>query len=246
MVRKMPVLAVAAFAGAVALLGCKRSSGGSDANDNVLRLWVMPNTSRPTEDMDAILTRFKEKNPGIEVEVEILDWASALNRIENAARSGTGPDVFQLGTTYTASITETGSLLPLDSLLAAQGGDSIFVSTIRGYMKPQNADSVTSFPWFVDVRPIFYRTDVLAKAGIKPEEMFQTWTSYAAGLEKIRTSKVTIDGQKVEPLGLAGKNDWNVVHNIYPWIVGNGGGIINEMGDSVLLDDEKSIEGVLT
>ena len=241
---KRPSWAVMVLAGVAALAGCKRS-GGSDADSNKLRLWVMPNTSRPTEDMDAILARFKEKNPGIDVEVEILDWASALNRIENAARSGMGPDVFQLGTSYTASITETGSLLPLDSVLAASGGDSIFVSTVRQYMKPLNADSVTSFPWFVDVRPIFYRTDVLAKAGIQPEQMFQTWDSYTAGLQKIAAAKVSIDGQRVEPLGLAGKNDWNVVHNIYPWIVGNGGAVVNDLGDSVFLDQEKSVQGVL-
>jgi multiple sugar transport system substrate-binding protein len=206
----------------------------------------MPNTSRPKEDMDAILARFKEQNPGIDVQVEILDWASALNRITNAANSGTGPDVFQLGTTYTASISDIGSLLSLDGLLAQKGGDSIFVPAVRPYMKPLTADSVTSFPWFVDVRPIFYRTDVFAKVGLKPEEVFANWDSYREGLKRIRDAKVSIDGQKVEPLGLAGKNDWNVVHNIYPWIVGNGGAIVNDLGDSVFLDDEKSIQGVLT
>jgi multiple sugar transport system substrate-binding protein len=241
----MPVLALAALSGVLALSGCKKSSGG-EADSNTLRLWVMPNTSRPLEDMEAVLAKFKEKNPGLEVEVEILDWASALNRIENAARSGTGPDVFQLGTTYAASITETGSLLPLDSLLKARGGDSVFVPTIRGAMKPLNSDSVTSFPWFVDVRPVFYRTDVLAKVGLKPDEMFKSWDSYTAGLQKIASAKVTIDGQRVEPLGLAGKNDWNVVHNIYPWIIGNGGSIVNDLGDSVFLDDEKSVSGVLS
>lgn len=246
MVRKLPVLVLAATAGLLALSGCKRSSRDGDAGGTALRLWAMPNTSRPKEDLDAILARFKEQNPGIEVEVEILDWASALSRITNAANSGTGPDVFQLGTTYTASISETGSLLPLDELLAQKGGKSIFVPAIQPYMQPLNADNVTSFPWFVDVRPIFYRTDVLAKAGIKPDEMFASWDSYSDGLKKIRDAKVIIDGQKVEPLGLAGKNDWNVVHNIYPWIVGNGGAIVNDLGDSVLIDDEISVHGVLT
>lgn len=246
MVRKSPVMVLVATAGLLALSGCKRPARDGEAGGIVLRLWAMPNTSRPKEDMDAILARFKEQNPGIDVQVEILDWASALSRITNAANSGTGPDVFQLGTTYTASISETGSLLPLNALLAQKGGDSIFVAAIRPYMQPLNADSVTSFPWFVDVRPIFYRTDVLAKAGLKADAMFATWDSYSAGLKRIRDAKVSIDGQKVEPLGLAGKNDWNVVHNIYPWIVGNGGAIVNDLGDSVFLDDERSIQGVLT
>jgi multiple sugar transport system substrate-binding protein len=244
---KLPILALGAVAGLSVLFGCKSKHGeGDTGSGTVLRFWAMPNTSKPQADLEQILERFKAQNPDIDVQVEILDWGNALDRIKKAANSGIGPDVFQIGTTYTASITDMGSLTSLDATVKAVGGDTEFVPAMRSYMKPIYADSITSMPWFVDVRPIYYRTDVFAKLGLDPAKVFADWTSYRDGLHKIKDAKLVIEGQKMEAVGLAGKNDWNVVHNIYPWIIGNGGGIINALGDSVLLDDEKSIQGVLT
>ena len=244
---KLPILALGAVAGLSVLLGCKSKSGEGDAGSGtVLRFWAMPNTSKPQADLEQILERFKAANPDIDVQVEILDWGNALDRITKAANSGIGPDVFQIGTTYTASLTDQGGLLALDADVKAAGGDSVFVPAVRSYMKPIYADSITSMPWFVDVRPIYYRTDVFSKLGLDPAQVFATWDSYSAGLHRIKDARLNIEGQKMEAVGLAGKNDWNVVHNIYPWVVGNGGGIINDLGDSVLLDDERSIQGVLT
>lgn len=232
--------------GLLGLGGCRKSSDGTDDGKIHLRLWAMPNTSRPQGDLEAIIKRFEANNPNIRVTVEILDWASAWTKISNAANSGSGPDVVQLGTSWCASVTDLGALLPLTDLVASLGGDTAFVPAMQPYMQPIYADNVTSLPWFVDVRPLYLRKDALDKAGVTVEQMSGTWASYFAGLEKIRDAKLTIDDAKVEPVGIAGKNDWNLAHNIYPWIVGNGGGIVNDLGDSVLLDNEASIQGVLT
>lgn len=227
------------------LAGCRKGPDDPDAGKVQLRLWAMPNTSRPQGDLEAIVKRFEDANPGIVVNVEILDWTSAWTKISNAANSGSGPDVVQLGTSWCASVTDMGALLPLTDLVASLGGDTAFVPAMRPYMQPIYADNVTSLPWFVDVRPLYLRKDVLDQAGVSVAQMSDTWDSYIAGLEKIRDAKLTIDDAKIEPVGLAGKNDWNVAHNIYPWIAGNGGGIVNDLGDSVLLDNEASIQGVL-
>lgn len=244
--RSLPgILACGVLAGTLlGLGGCRRSSEGDDGKVH-LRLWAMPNTSRPQGDLEAIIKRFEAKNPDIRVTVEILDWGPAWTKISNAANSGSGPDVVQLGTSWCASLTDMGALLPLTDLVASLGGDTAFVPAMRPYMQPIYADNVTSLPWFVDVRPLYLRKDVLDKAGVSVEQMSGSWDSYIAGLEKIRDAKLVIDDAKVEPIGLAGKNDWNVAHNIYPWIVGNGGDIVNDLGDSVLLDNEASIQGVL-
>lgn len=233
----------------LSLVGCKGSqSAPADDGKVTLRLWAMTNTSKPKDDLEKVLERFKASHPGIDVQVEILDWSAAWTKITAAATSGAGPDVVQLGTTWNASITDIGSLLSvqdvLDSARKDFGTDSPFVRASFTYMKPLYADSVTSMPWMVDVRPLYYRKDVWQKAGVDIQTATASWDAYFAALEKIRQSG-SQGGQRVEALGLAGKNDWNVVHNIYPWIVGNGGGVVNETGDSVLLDDEKSVQGVL-
>jgi len=229
----------------LAVAGCRKSGDGDADGKTVLRLWVMPNTSRPQGDLDAILKRFEDQNPDIDVSVEILDWGPAWTKITNAANSGTGPDVVQLGTTWCASITDMGVLLPLNDILSTLGGDSAFVPAARPFMQPIYADNVTSLPWFVDVRPLYLRKDVLDSLKIPVSQLSASWESFAGALGRIRDAKITLGDNKVEALGLPAKQDWNVVHNVYPWIVGNGGGIVNDLGDSVLLDDEKSIQGIL-
>lgn len=241
---------LAAGAMLLALAGCKGSKDSAgDTGKVTLRLWAMTNTSKPKDDLEKVLERFKAAHPDIDVQVEILDWSAAWTKITAAATSGAGPDVVQLGTTWNASITDIGSLLSLQDVLDSArkdlATDSPFVRASYTYMKPLYADSVTSMPWMIDVRPLYYRKDVWQKAGVDINAATASWDTYFAALEKIKNAGITIGGQKVEALGLAGKNDWNVVHNIYPWIIGNGGGVVNATGDSVLLDDEKSIQGVL-
>lgn len=239
-------VASAVFAAfSLAMTGCRKSGDGESGGKTVLRLWVMPNTSRPQGDLDAILKRFEDDNPDIDVSVEILDWGPAWTKITNAANSGTGPDVVQLGTTWCASITDMGVLLPLNDILAEIGGDSAFVPASRPFMQPIYADNVTSLPWFVDVRPLYLRKDVLDSLKIPVASFSASWESFATSLGRIRDAKITLGDTKIEALGLPAKQDWNVVHNVYPWIVGNGGGIVNALGDSVLLDSEKSVEGIL-
>ena len=75
-------VASAVFAAfSLAMTGCRKSGDGDSGGKTVLRLWVMPNTSRPQGDLDAILKRFEDDNPDIDVSVEILDWGPAWTKI---------------------------------------------------------------------------------------------------------------------------------------------------------------------
>ncbi len=209
-----------------------------------LRIWIMPNSSKPAEDLNEILKPFLEENPNIKVKVEVLDWGAAWTKITTAATSGDAPDLVQLGTTWTSLITGMNALLPLDDLAKEVGGESAFVKGLWTYAKPVFSKHVTSLPWIVDVRPLYYRKDVFEKVGIKLDDI-KDWEGFKKALEKIKKANLVIDGQKVAPIGYPGKNDWNVVHNLAPWIWMAGGDIISEYGDSVLLDSPQTLKGVM-
>src|SRR5690606_25292209 len=51
---------------------------------------------------------------GIKVEREVVPWSDLLDRILIATTSGQGPDVLNMGNTWTASLQATGALLPWD------------------------------------------------------------------------------------------------------------------------------------
>ncbi len=243
------ILVLAALAWLMA--GCKEDkaakAGSPEAAANSgkeLLLWVMPNTPSPEKDMKDLVEPFKAAHPGVEVRISVLDWGSAWTKLTTAAIAGDGPDVVQLGTTWTPFLTGMNVLLPLDDMDKEINVKSTFLPATWAAAKPRTASNITSLPWFIDVRPMYYRTDVFAQAKVDPKGI-ANWDDFLAALKKIQAAKVKTGGEVVAPLGFPGKNDWNVVHNFAPWIWGAGGDFLNEKGDKCLLDSKESLEGIL-
>lgn len=218
--------------------------GKPQPSERVVKLWIMPNTPEPLRDMQKLVKGFELENPGIRVEVTVLDWTSAWTKIITAASSQNGPDVVQLPTTWAASITETGALMSMDSLLSVLGGESLFASAAMEYAHPRASDSATSLPWFLDVRPLFYRKDVLARVGFSPDSL-HSWGNFVQALERIRSLHPKVEGMAVAPLGYPGKNDWNVIHNFAPWIWGAGGDFLDSTATRSVIASPESMRGIM-
>lgn len=238
---KIVAFAVAVFALSALVVSCGRPK---EEGEVTLTMWIMPNSAQPEADMQEVLSRFLAENPGIKVNVEVLDWGAAWTRISTAATSGEAPDLVQLGTTWTSQFSAMGAFLEIDDLATEVGGAAAFVDNAWTYAKPVFSKNVTSLPWIVDVRPMFYRRDVFEKVGITTEDV-STWDGFRKSLEAIKAADLTIEGQKVAPIGFPGKNDWNVVHNLAPWIWGAGGDFISATGDRSLLNTEETLNGIM-
>jgi multiple sugar transport system substrate-binding protein len=209
-----------------------------------LHLWIMPNSLDPVVEMKRALRDFELENPGIRVEVSVFDWTVAWTKITTAATTKNGPDIVQMPTTWAAAITEMDALLALDSLLESVGGDSVFVETSMKFARPVGSDSVTSIPWFLDVRPLYYRKDVLNQLQVNPEDI-RTWEDFNEVLQKILDAKIVIEGKEVAPIGYPGRGDMNMVHSFAPWIWGSGGDFLDSAMTRSRLADEESIRGIL-
>lgn len=209
-----------------------------------LSIWVLPNFPDPQRDMEKLVKLFEMEHPGIDVEVTVLDWGSAWTKITTAATAQSGPDVIQLGSTWTAAVTEMGALVSLDSLVQQMGGADLFEQATMESARPRASDSITSVPWFVDVRPLFYRKDVLAKIGVDPATI-QNWSDFQKVLRRIRDIRPIVEGNLVQPIGYPGKNDWNVIHNMAPWIWGAGGGFLDSTATQSNIASKESIRGIL-
>ena len=230
------------------MLLCAAFLGSCSSDDSqqkeVLQLWIMPNSPDPTADMQHVLRNFELENPGIEVQVTVLDWSVAWTKITTAASTRSGPDVIQMPTPWAAAVTAMDALMPLDSLLAVSGGDSAFASVSMKFARPVGVQQATSVPWFLDVRPLYYRRDALAEAGVNPAKV-RNWDEFRIALEKIRKANLVIEDQHIDPIGYPGKHDWNVIHNLAPWIWGAGGDFLDSTGTESLLATKESINGIL-
>jgi len=214
-----------------------------NSSEKIVHLWIFNNTPRPLDDMNRILKGFHVENPGIKVEVTILDWGSGFSKIVLAAATRKGPDVIQIPSTWAASLTNIGALMPLDSITQTWGNPDLFINGSRETMKPKNSYNVTSLPWFLDVRPFYYRKDVLDSIKIDPNAI-NTRDKLVEALQKIKNSKISINNKIVSPMAYPAKNDWNIVHNFASWIFSAGGSFLSEdLSKSNLLNDN-TLDGI--
>lgn len=209
-----------------------------------LKMWVMPNSLEPLADLENLLKPFLAKNPNIKVDVTSVDWGAAWTKITTASVSGDVPDLVQIGSTWVGSISSMGSLLDLTDRVKEIGGGSAFVPVAWSTTSLIGNGQVTAIPWFVDARALFYRTDVFRKAGITPNNL-KTWDGFVGALKTLKEKDVVVDGQPVAPLGLAGKNDWNVIHSLAPWIWAAGGDFYDAKYQKSALNTAEVLNGVL-
>jgi len=127
--------------------------------------------------------------------------------------------------------------------IADLGGAETFVPVAWKTTGIENSGKTTAIPWIVDARALFFRTDALNKAGVSRWEL-GNWKSFKNALRKIYDADVVIDDQVVAPLGISGKNDWNVIHSLAPWIWMAGGQFLAEDRKICLLDSEEVFQGI--
>jgi len=209
----------------------------------VVEMWVMPNSLEPVGDLERLLKPFEEKT-GIKVKVTSVDWGAAWSKITTAATSGDVPDIVQLGSTWVSAISGMGALEVFSPEAVAElGGAETFVPVAWKTSGIEGSGKTTAIPWIVDARALFYRTDVLRKAGVSPMAL-NNWTSFKAALKRIYDADVVIDDQPVAPLGISGKNDWNVIHSLAPWIWMAGGDFLAPDRKTSVLDSEEVFQGI--
>ena len=189
-----------------------------------LNLWVMATTDSQQHDMQALLKPYLDRHPGLRINVTVLNWEAAWSKITVAAVAGDGPDIIELGTTWVPSLAAMDVLEPVGAdTLHDVGGATAFFPALWGTTHPYNDAHIYAVPWYGDARAAFYRTDVFKAAGVDPAEAFRNWDTFRAALQRI--NGMTVGGRKIAALGYPGKNDWNVVHNIMPWIWNAGGDV---------------------
>ncbi len=140
---------------------------------DALVFWAM---GAEGEQVGTVLAGFRQEHPEIKLKVQGIPWNAAHDKLLTAYAGGVTPDVCQLGTTWVTELQALGALAPLGSRVKADAlvrPDDFFAGAWRN-----NAieGEVWAIPWYVDTRVLFYRSDLLAKAGFK--EPPATWDAF--------------------------------------------------------------------
>jgi multiple sugar transport system substrate-binding protein len=241
-------LAIAAVLGALVFAGCggddnTGQSGGTQAETDVqpgtsVRLWIMPNGPQPQEDMEALLKPFTQKT-GIKVDVDVVDWGVQLDRIRNAAVSGEGPDVTQAGTTQVPFFAALGGFEDLSPRVEDIGGAAAYPEGVWKTTQVVGQEGTWAVPWFTEARSIYYRKDVLEKAGVDPATAFKTWDDFQSTLEAIKT-----EVPDVAPFGTPGKKAFDLVHHVMPFVWDAGGAELTADSSKSAINSPQAVQGV--
>ncbi|GAA0584287.1 sugar ABC transporter substrate-binding protein [Streptomyces crystallinus] len=206
--------AAAAFATLTALVATASGCGGSDTggggngSPKSLTYWASnqgPNIEADKKILTAELKKFEQRS-GIKVKLEVVPWSDLLNRILAATTSGLGPDVLNIGNTWSASLQATGALLAWDrSAFDAIGGRARFTDSAVAAAGAQGKDPA-AVPLYSLSYALYYNKKMFADAGIaKPPA---TWDELVA--DGKRLSKDGTWG-----LGAEGANLANNIHQVF-------------------------------
>ncbi|RSS35522.1 ABC transporter substrate-binding protein [Streptomyces sp. WAC08241] len=203
----------AAVTGAVTLslvLTATACGGGEDSGSSpkTLTYWASNQGASLEVDKKVLqpeLDQF-EKETGIKVKLEVIPWSDLLNRILTATTSGQGPDVLNIGNTWSASLQSTGALLPWDEKnFGAIGGKDRFVDSALGSTGVSGQDPA-AVPLYSMAYALYYNKQLFKEAGIaKPPT---TW-------DEVTEAGKKLGAKGKNGIGVEGSNLSNNIHQVF-------------------------------
>jgi multiple sugar transport system substrate-binding protein len=178
-------------------LGCARRDSGRTHID----FWAF---GREGEVAEQLIKEFLAEHPNVDVAVQKLPWISAHEKLLTAFAGDTLPDLCQLGNTWVPEFAALNALEPLNSYVSAS--DTVQPSDYFAGIWDANRldDIVYGVPWYVDTRLVYYRRDLLEKAGFNaPPRTWDEWSRSLAAIKDLMGPKnysVLLPLNEFEPL----------------------------------------------
>ncbi|WP_328492442.1 sugar ABC transporter substrate-binding protein [Streptomyces sp. NBC_00414] len=214
---------VSMLAAVTACGGGSSTDGGSNDSPKTLTYWASnqgPSIEADKKILTPELKKF-EKQTGIKVKLEVVPWSDLLNRILAATTSGQGPDVLNIGNTWSASLQATGALLPWDAKnFGTIGGKDRFVESALGSAGEAGTDPA-AVPLYSMAYALYYNKKMFEDAGISGPPA--TWDELVA------------DGKKISKddkwaLGAEGANLSENIHHVFVFAKQHGADFFDAEG----------------
>lgn len=185
---KLATVAFVATLAAALLAACSSSStspSSSSSSHVTLNYWAT-NQGTSLQDDESILgpqiAKFTAQT-GIKVNLTVLPWTTVLNQVTAATVSGKGPDVLNIGNTWSPTLQATGALLPFTPAVMSEiGGSSRFLA---GSLSATGAPGKppVAVPLYSLAYALYYNKAQFAAAGISGPPT--TWAQLIADGKKL-------------------------------------------------------------
>jgi multiple sugar transport system substrate-binding protein len=192
------------------------------------------------ENLKTLLLRF-EQEYGIHVRLDTIPLSSMRwSSLVEAALYHAGPDVSEVGNSWVGDLVRMDALRPflqreIDIITAgAHFFESVWKSSVR---ESQGEKAVFSIPWSSDARSIFFRRDLLEKAGIDEKIAFSNFDEFEKTIAQLYENNQNI------ALALPTRRSNMTLQIIASWIWGEGGAFLSPDGLGLAFDDPKALAG---
>lgn len=174
------------------------------------------------------------------VQLTSIPWDTFWHELVNVGLYKHGADVSQIGTSWIGGLVAMDALRPYSALeIARLGGEAAFLPAAwRANLLKEQPGSVWAIPMVADPRVIFYRRDVLEKAGMNPAEAFKNSHTLDETLQRLQA------GGLKTPWAVPTCKTRNTVHYVASWIWGAGGDFTSEDGKQLLFAQPQSVNGI--
>jgi multiple sugar transport system substrate-binding protein len=189
------------------LFGGVACGGGSEGGGNTLTYWASNQGATIDQDKQVLGKAVEEfkKQSGISVNFKVIPWSDLYNNILTATTSGEGPDVLNIGNTWSASLQATGAFLPFDGeMLGKIGGKGKFVSSSFA-ASGAPGKTPTSVPLYGLSYGLFYNKKMLDDAGISAPP--ETWDDFVAAAKEL-TQPPSRWGMALEGASITENSHW--------------------------------------
>ena len=222
-------------------VGVRTPTGGggtdptdTEANaDKTITLWIMQGTNAKTDEyVEALKTAFTEQT-GATLDVQVQPWDGAHDKFVTAMSGGTGPDVAEVGTTWTPEFADAGGLSDLTAEIEEAG---LMDGLVEGLVESGTLDDkLYGMPWYAGVRSILGNKEKLEAAGVA--EQPQSWDDLLTMITTLKES----DPDSI-PFPIAGVSSFSML----PFVWGAGGDIATEEGGewTSTINSPEAVEGL--
>ncbi|MBO0801782.1 MAG: sugar ABC transporter substrate-binding protein [Nocardiopsaceae bacterium] len=188
--RAVVLAAVTSLVAAAAACGGPSSSGISSSGPikgQTITYWASvegTGVQQTTQTLTAQFAKFT-KQTGVHVNIQVIPWASLLQKILTAVTSGKGPDVMEIGNTWAPSLAASGGFASFTPSTMSRIGGSAKFSKAALSVSGAPGQAPMSVPVYSEAYGLFYNKADFKAAGISGPP--RTWTQFQADARKLTT-----------------------------------------------------------
>src|SRR5687767_4463404 len=191
--------------------------------------------------LETLLRQFEQERQ-IRVRLEVLAWSEGWKQQVDSAIYSSGPDLSHTGSTWVKDLARMNALRPFSvgEINKITAGKHYFPLSWSGVRSIESDDNQTiwAVPLVSGVRVVYYRRDLLKKAGVDESTAFQTIANFENTLAKLKA------GGHETALALSTLPANVNLQNLASWIWSSGADFFDADGTNLTIDSPQALEGI--